>query len=230
MNEQTHTRRSLLAIGAGAVAASTAGCTDRLPFLGDEPLEFSADPASVPESVLDETGYDEHEIEEVVIEETFEAAGQTQDVIVTNWQAEYDKAIDLGELPLSSDERVRAAVVTALTTPQVSVLGRTFNPVSDTEGEELAEMVQDQYEGLEELEQVGEESVPVAGESTTVGEFEGQATLAEEGTSIDLTLHIAEAVESGDDFIVGVGGYPTRLRDRERSHVFSMLEAVEHDG
>lgn len=229
MNESKHTRRSLLAIGAGAVTASTAGCIDRLPFLGDEPLEFGADPASVPEAVLEETGYEEHEIEEVVVEETFEAAGQTQDVIVTNWQAEYDKAIDLDELPLPTDERVRAAVVTALTTPQVNVLGRTFNPVADMGSEELAEMVQDQYEQLTELERVGEESVTVAGESTTVGEFEGEATLAGDAVSVDLTVHIAEAVESGEDFIIGVGGYPTRLRDRERPHVFSVFEAIEHD-
>ncbi|MFW5919399.1 MAG: DUF6517 family protein [Halanaeroarchaeum sp.] len=208
---------------------STAGCIDQLPFLGDEPLEFSASPASIPDPVLEETGYDEQEIEEVVVEETFESTGQTQDVIVTNWQGEYDKAIDLSELPLSSDETVRAAVVTTLSTPQVRVLGRTFNPVADVESAELAEMVQDRYGGVEGLEQVGEESVPVAGESTTVGEFEGQARHVGEGVSIDLTLHIAEAVESGDDFIVGVGGYPTRLRERERSHVFSMLEGIEHD-
>lgn len=64
MNKHTHLRQSLLAIGAGAVALSTAGCIDQVPFLGDEPIEFSAVPASVPESVLDETGYDEHEIDE----------------------------------------------------------------------------------------------------------------------------------------------------------------------
>lgn len=209
---------------------STAGCVDRLPFVGDEPLEFSADPASIRESVLTETGYDEHEIEAVVIEETFAAAGQTQEVLVTNWQAEYDKAIDLGELPLPTDDRIRAAVFTALTTPQVSVLGQTFNPVADMDSQELAKMVQDQYEEVDELEQVGEESVSIVGESTTVGEFEGEATLEGEGISIDLTLHIAEAVESGDDFLVGVGGYPTQLRVQEQPNVFSMLEAIEHSG
>lgn len=180
--------------------------------------------------MLAETGYDEHEVEEVVVEETLEAAGQTQEVIVTNKQAEYDKAIDLGESPLPTDERVRAAVFTALTTPQVSVLGQTFNPVADMDSEELAEMVQNQYEGVDQLEQVGEESVTIVGESTTVGEFEGEATLVPEAISTDLTLHIAEAVESGDDFLIGVGGYPTQLRDQEQSHVFSILKAIEHSG
>ncbi len=224
----THTRRSLLAVGASAVAVSTAGCTDGLPFVGDEPMEFSAEQASVPGSVLEETGYEEHEIEEVVTERTFEAAGQSQDVVVRNWQAEYDKAIELGEIGLPTDERIRAAVFTALTTPQVSVLGQTFNPVADMDSEELAEMVQDRYDGLDDIEQVGEESATVTGESTTVGEFEGEADLVGESISIDLTLHITEAVESGDDLVVGIGGYPTRLQEEERSHVFSMLEAIDH--
>ncbi len=229
MKENTHTRRSLLATGAAVATASMAGCTDRIPFIGDEPLEFSAHSASVPQSVLDETGYDEHEQEEVVIEETVEAGGQSQEVIVTNWQTEYDKALELGELPVSVDEEVRAAVFTVLTTPQVNVLGRTFNPVADMDSEELAGMVQDQYGEFGELEQVGEESAVITGESTTVGTFEGEATLVGEEIPLDLRLHIAEPVESGDDFVIGIGGYPSQLQEQEQPHVFSMLEAIEHD-
>ena len=221
-------RRSYLAATVGIVGL--AGCTDQLPFVGDEPLEFSADPSAVPQPVLDETGYEEHEVEEVVTERTFETGGQSQDVVVRNWQAEYDKALDFGNLGLPTDGRIRAAVCTALTTPQVSVLGRTFNPVADMGSAELAEMVQDRYDGLGDLEQVDEASATVAGESTTVGEFEGEANLVGESISLDLTLHIAEAVESGDDLIVGVGGYPTLLRDSERSNIFSMFESIEHDG
>lgn len=223
-------RRTFLTLGASTAIATTAGCTASIPFVGDEPMEFGADSASIPQSVLDETGYDDHEIEEVKIERTFEAGGQTQDVIVTNWQAEYDKTIDLSELGVPIDERLRAAVCTALTTPQVSVLDRTFNPVGEMTSEELAEMVQDRYEGMENLERVDEDTITITGESTTVGEFETEAELVDEGISIDLTLHIAEAVESGDDLVVGVGGYPTELRSDERPNLFSLLEAIEHNG
>ena len=223
-------RRSFLALGASALVASTAGCTDRIPFLGDDPMEFGAEPTSVPQSVLDETGYDEHEIAQVEIERTVDAGGQTQDVVVTNWQAEYDKAIDLEGLGLPVDERLRGAVFTALTTPQVNVLGRTVNPVDDMTSEELAEMVQDRYDGVDDLEHVGEDTTTIVGESTTVGEFEGEGDLVGAGISIDLTLHIAEAVESGDDLIVGVGGYPTELRAEERPNILYLLEAIEHNG
>lgn len=223
-------RRTFLTLGASAAIASTAGCTASIPFVGDEPMEFDADPASIPQSALDETGYDEHDIKDVEVERTFEAGGRTQDVIVTNWQAEYDKAIDLGGVGIPVDQRLRAAVCTALTTPQVDVLGRTFNPVGDMTSEELAEMVQERYEGIENLEQVDEDTVSITGQSTAVGEFEGEADLVGEGISIDLTLHIAEAVEAGDDLVVGVGGYPTELRSNERPNIFSLLEAIEHNG
>nr|WP_279387184.1 DUF6517 family protein [Natrarchaeobius chitinivorans] len=223
-------RRTFLTLGASTAIATTAGCTASMPFVGDEPMEFEADPASIPQSALDETGYDEHAIEDVWIERTFEAGGQTQDVVVTNWQAEYDKTIDLGKLGVPIDERLRAAVCTALTTPKVSVLDRTFNPVGEMTSEELAEMVQDRYEGMENLERVDEDVVSITGESTTVGEFEAEADLVGEGVSIDLTLHIAEAVESGDDLVVGVGGYPTELRSGERPNIVSLFEAIEHNG
>ena len=223
-------RRSFLALGVSALVAGTAGCTNRVPFLGDDSMEFGAEPASVPQSVLDETGYDEHEIAEVGIEKSFDAGGQTQDVVVTNWQAEYDKAIDLEDVGFPVDERLRAAVFTALTTPQVNVHGRTVNPVNDMTSEELAEMVQDRYDGVDDLERVGEDTTTIAGESTTVGEFEGKGDLVGAGISIDLTLHIAEAVESGDDFIVGVGGYPTEFRGEERPNILFILESIEHNG
>lgn len=221
-------RRTCLSAVAAIGATGLAGCIENIPFLGDGPISFAADPASVPEAVLEETGYEEHELEEVVIEETFEAGGQTQAVVVTNWQAEYDKSIDMGGLGVPIDEQVRAAVFTALSTPQVSVLGRTFNPIADMRSGELAEMVQDRYGGLENLEQVGEDTVTILGESTTVGEFEAEAELLDGGVAIDLTLHIAEAVESGDDLVVGVAGYPTDVREVERDNATTLLEAIEH--
>ena len=224
------TRRTFLALGASTLMASTAGCIGSIPSVGDEAMTFEAEAASVAQSAVDDTGYDEQDVDDVMIERTFEAAGQRQDVIVTNWQAEYDKSVDLGELGVLTDDRVRAAVFTALSTPRVSVLDRTFNPVADMSSEELAEMVQDRYDGLDNLEHVGEETMTIAGESTTVGELEGEGTLADAGETIDLILHIAEAVESGDDLVIGVGGYPTHLREDERPDVFSMMEAIEHDG
>lgn len=222
-------RDALGAIGAAA-AGGTAGCLDAIPFLGDEPIEFEAATAAAPESVLAETDYEEYDRTDVVVERAYEVAGQTQDVVVTNRQVQYDKAVELSLPGLPGGERLQAAIVSVLTTPQVRVADQTFNPVADMDSEDLATMVQDRYEGMETLQQVGEETVPVASGPTTVGEFEGEAELAEAGVTADLTLHIGEAVEAGDDLIVAVGGYPTALQGQEQADVFAMFEAIDHTG
>lgn len=221
------TRRELLTMGGVGVLGASAGCLDALPFVGG-PMSFESAPAAVPNAALEETGYDEHEIEEVVIERSFEVAGRQQDVVVTNWQSEYDKGIDLSVGPLDVG-RTRAAVFTALTTPRVSVLGRTFNPVGDMAAEDLIEMVQDRYDGLDGIEHVGDADATIAGEQTTVGEFEAEADLLDAGVAVDLTIHVAEAVESGDDLILAIGAYPTVVRHEERDAVFTLIEAIEHD-
>lgn len=224
------TRRGVLGATALAVTSGTAGCLERIPFLGDEPVKFEATAASVPDPTLQETGYEVHTVKKDVIERTFEAGGETQDVVVTNWRAEYDKAIDLSSIGLTGDQRYQAAIFTALTTPKVEVLGRTFNPVAEMNAAELAEMIQERYDGIDDVQQVGEETASISGQSTTVGEFETEAELVAAGTSVDLTLHIAEAVESGDDLIVAVGGYPRAIRVQEKAPVFTLMAAVEHDG
>ncbi|PSQ32378.1 hypothetical protein BRD09_03860 [Halobacteriales archaeon SW_10_68_16] len=226
------TRRELLGATAAGVTVGAAGCS-AIPFLGNEPLEFEATRATVPASTREETGYEEKEVAQDVIERTFEVAGQSQDVVVTNWQAECDKAIDVGDLveqDLPTDESARAAIFTVLSTPQVSVLGRSFNPVEDMDSRELAQQVQDNYDGMEDIEQVGEDGALVAGQETTAGEFSTEAQLAETDRTVELAMHITEAVEVGEDFVVAVGAYPRPVREVERDNVFAMMEAVEHEG
>ena len=221
------TRRDVLAGATVAVAASTAGCS-AIPFIGDEPLEFEATQTTVPASTRDETGYEEQGVTENVIERTFEVGGQSQDVIVTNWQAEYDKAIEVSDIADAPVEQsARAAIFTVLSTPQVSVLGQSFNPIEDMDSSELAGRVEGNFESVENLEQVGEEGALVAGQETTAGEFSADAQLSEAPVDIELALHITEAVEVGEDFVVTVGAYPRRVGEVERENVFSMMEAVE---
>lgn len=222
-------RRVLVATGLGGAAASMAGCLDSIPFVGDDPLTFASEPAWVPESALEETGYDESDTDELVFEETYEVAGQTQDVEVTNHLAEYDRSVDLGLLAeLTGD--AQAAIMVVLSTPQVEVLDRTFNPVGDKDADELLELVQEHYDGLGEPERVGETEAELAGDTTTVVEYETEAELVAEGITVDLTLHVAEAIEAGDDFIVAIAGYPTQLGESEAEAVFTMAGAVEHAG
>jgi hypothetical protein len=218
------TRRGVLGATTLALAGGTAGCLDAVPFLGNSPIEFEAAPASVPASALQSNGYREFRTEEMVIERTLEAAGQEQTVIVTNQQSEYDRGVSLGP----TDQRVRAAVFTVLSTPKVNVLGRSFNPVAEMSPAEIAGRVQGRFEGMENLQRVGETTTALAGTEATVTEFETEAQLAESGVTTDVALHISEAVESGEDLLVAVGGYPRALGAGERDRVFALMDAVEH--
>ncbi len=224
------TRRDILGGATVALAAGTAGCSG-LPFLGNEPLEFEATQTTVPAPVREETRYEEQGVTENVIERTVEVGGQSQDVVVTNWQAEYDKAIDVSDVAdVPVEQSVRAAIFTVLSTPQVSVLGQSFNPVEDMGSRELAGRVEGNFDSVENLERVGEDGALVAGTETTAGEFSADAQLSGAPVQVELALHITEAVEVGEDFVVTVGAYPREVQDVERENVFSMMEGVEQQG
>ena len=209
-------RRQFVA-GAGSIAAAaTTGCIGVL--TGEDPVEFEASPSSVDEATLDETGYESEGVEEIVIEEEVEAAGETREVVVTNYQAQYEKTVDMG--PLGEQ---RAALFTSLTTPQVEVLGREFNPIADMSTEDLADMVQSQYEGIENVERQEDGEVAIDGETTTQTKFAAEAEF--NGRNVDIFLHISEAVELGEDLVVTVGGYPEQTPD-EKENVLTLMEAV----
>lgn len=213
------TRRTFLATACAGITAGVSGCLDAL--TGSGPVEFEASPSRVSQSALAETDYEFATLDDVVIEREYEAAGQTREVVVTNYQAEYEKTIDMG--PLGEQQ---AAVFTSLTTPQVNVLGREFNPVAEMSTKELAEMVQEQYEGVENMEHQEDTQVSINGESTTQSKFLADATLA--GGTVDLFLHVSEAVEMAGDLVVTVGGYP-EITAGEEENILRLMQAVEPD-
>lgn len=211
-------RRQVIAAGTVGTLGALAGCLDWF----EEELTFEATPATVAQSVADGQGYDHVETREFTMERTFEVAGQSRDVTTVNHSAEYEKPVDT---PFGS---IRAAVFAALSTPKVEVLGETFNPVGDMSTAELAERIQERYEALENLEHVDDGTVTVLNRETTRSRFRGDG---DPGLGVTLTVevHITEAVESGDDYVLCVGAFP-RLLSGERSAVEAMMRGVEHDG
>lgn len=213
-------RRNFLAVGALGGAATLSGC---LGFItGSEPAEFSASPARVPDATLNDTGYALDEVDDIVIEEEFEAVGMSREVIVTNYNASYQKTVDVG--PIGQHE---AAVFTALTTPKAEVLGREFNPVAEMSSQELAELVQDHYDGFDELEHVEDDSTTVNDQETTVSTFRTEATLSEVNQDVEIYVMVTEAVDLDDDLVVTIGAYP-QLIDEE-ANVRQMMATVEPD-
>lgn len=217
------TRRELLA-GAGAgLAASLAGCAGELTADG---AAFGAVEASLSASVQSETGYEHHRTEEAVVEEEVGRFGLTRTVEVTNVVSEYDRGIDLGGLGLGLDSRVQAAVFAVLSTPQISFLGRAFNPVADMEAAEIAAMIQDRYDGLEDVREEDTFESDVAGETTAVTRFAARARLVELDASVDVYLYVSEAVELDDDLVVTVAAHP-RAFGRQLDTVRTLMGGVE---
>lgn len=215
----TVTRRRFLATAGAAGLAATAGCADAVRD------SLSSRPAVVSPAARSGTGYGERTVEELVVDRTVGRFGIERTLEVTNWYAEYDRAVPLDAIGLS---RPQAAVVTVLTTPQVSFFGRTFNPVGDHSTDELVELIQSQYDQLDDIRRVDESTVSMLGSDTALVRYAARARLVDAGTSLDVYLHVSEPVAHDDDFVIGVAVHPRSL-GTEPETVRSLLEGVEHD-
>lgn len=209
-------RRTYLAGAGSGLAAATAGCGF---ILGTEAAKFSADPAVASDAAIQETGYERKAQENMKIEREFSAAGQSRKVVVTNVLTKYEKSIDLG--PLGEQ---RGAVFTCLTTPQVDLFGKEFNPVQDWSAEKLAKMAQSRYSGFKNLSRQGESNVTINGNTTTQVKFVGEAMLA--GSPVEIALHVCEAVALDGDFAVAFGAYPQQTSGEE-SNVLALMESIQ---
>lgn len=212
-----HSRRAYLAGAGGTALAGLAGCLD---FITGGPAEFSASPAQIPQGVLDQTGYELDGVSDQEIEREFEAGGESRTVKVTNKIAEHHKSVQLPNLGSDAE----AAIFTALTTPKVEVLGKSFNPIKNMSARRIVRIVQQQYDGVAAPTQESESTVTVNGEDTTQTKFRADAEF--EGSPVELYLHITEAVELGSDFLITVGGYPTALAGEEQN-IFQLLRGAE---
>lgn len=213
-------RSRWLTTGLLALLVLSAGCVGVL--TGNEALTFEAGPVSVSSATLDDAGYEEVRSTTQEMQREVSAAGQSRDVVVTNQITEYARTVDAG--PLGSGEFARFVVVS---TPAVEVLGQTFNPVGEMSNRELAELAQDQYQGLENLQSVGERTVSVLGTEATVSRFTADATVQGTDRTVELTLHVTR-IRDGGDFIVVIAAHPTLLPG-EADRVDTMFGGVQHD-
>lgn len=211
--------RSLALLVVGALVV-TSGCVTAL--TGSEPIVVEASQVGVSTAAQNDAGYDEVRRETQPLSREVTVLGQTREIEVTNHIAEYSRSVSVG--PLGSGEFARFVV---LSTPAVEVFGQTFNPVGDMSNRELAERVQQKYEGIENLQPAGERTATVLGTSTTVSTFTADGRVKGTGQSVELTIHVTQ-VRHGDDFIVAVGVHPS-LIPGEADRVDRMLPGIEHE-
>jgi hypothetical protein len=209
-------------VGAAAVFAlgGSAGC---LGDILDDVTTYSASPAVVNETAADDAGYVYQGTEEVV--ESERVAGE--EIEATNYISEYTRTI---ELPLDViDDGVDAGVFAVVTTPQVSVAGEEFNPISDVDNEELIEQIQTQYDELSIEGSVGGRAVDALDGTVSLETYEGKAALLGQW-GIDILLDISQ-LEFGDDHFVILGIYPDDRNlpvGSEEERIDTMVRGLEH--
>lgn len=192
------------------------GCTGAL----SGPVTFSASEATVDDAALEETGYEHNRTEELTVTRTFSAAGQSKEVEVTNYVSEYHKTVGIQGVA-----EKRAAVFATFASPQVEVLGQSFNPLAKYDNRQLAERFTDQLDSVDDLRKVDSQNRTMLGEHTEVTKFEATVTTSF-GFEFDAYVHVTK-VEHGGDHVVALAVYPQRLGDQSES-VDRLLEGVEH--
>lgn len=208
-------RRQILTGAGAALAAGFAGCAGG-------PLTFEASPAAVTSAVRRKTGYDSYRTAELLFQRAIGPGPLQRDVEVRSALHEYDRAVDAPVLG-----RAQAAVFAVLSTPQVRVLGRGFNPIGDMSTDELAETIQEHYAGIHQLVPDGKLSVTVLDEEVTATRYRGRARLFTSATSVGVYLYLTEAVNSDRDFVVCLGVHP-RAFGLQEATVRQLLDGVVH--
>lgn len=210
------TRRRFLTAAGVAGTGALAGC---LGFItGSEPLTVASSPVGVSQDARSETGYREVRRGPQTTGQEVTVAGQTREIEVTNHAAQYDRELNLAVAS------ARLASFVAFSTPQVSIAGRTLNPLAQLSNEEIANMLAEQA-NVQGLTRTGQRSVPMLGTTATVVTYSGTATLGGAARS-EVTVHLTDPVESGEDLVLALSVHPRQVDERER--VDRLLGGVTH--
>jgi hypothetical protein len=216
------TRRRLIA-GIGTTGlASLAGCSALDFALGNESLRFEADAAVVAEGAVSETGYSEANRRSSTVDRTFEVAGESRTVEVTNQVVEYDRSLSV------LGQTFRWALFAVLSTPKVEVLGKPFNPVADMDTDALAEMIQERYDRIGNVERDSTRPVDVLGETVDVVRYRAEGRFTAADIRVDMTLHVTPAIAAGGDFVVCLAAHPRLIDDTD--DINTLLGGVAHTG
>ena len=214
-------RRAFLAT-AGLTVTALAGCLD---LATGDGVEFRAAEAAVPESVLEEAGYDERERWTERHTERVEAVGQRREIQFVDRAVEYDRAVEV------AGERIQGAVFVAYATPKGEVFGRVLNPIEGADDREIVDLLQEDgiqrgYTEVDDPERREGYEATVLGTEATVGIYDASVRIDGVPIDIDATLHVSEPIDSGEDFVIPVGGYPTPID--ERGAIETLFESLEH--
>jgi hypothetical protein len=188
--------RKLIAGAFLTMLVLTSGC---LGFILGDTLEVSASKATVSDSALSQTGYEKAKVDSIEVKRTFKAAGQSREVT--------------------------AAKFVVVSSPNVEIAEKSFNPLDKFNNRELVEKFVAGYGNINDIETVGSRQTTLLGKQTKVSEF--SATARSHGATIDVTIQATKIKHDGD-FIVVLAVYPKKLD--ESDNVSQLLSGVQHEG
>lgn len=207
-------RRGLLAGMGGFAAIGLAGC---LGTVGMDTHEAS--PAGVASDVRDGTGYEQINVDEFVVDQSFDIAGVSEEITVRNYLTEHEKGIDLG---LAGT--VRAAAFAVLTSPQISIAGQELNPITRMSAEELIGLVGADFDEIGDVEHVSDGETNVLDQETTASLHVADAAF--DGVTVDVNIELTESVETADDHLVTIGVYPELVEGIESENIQTLRGGI----
>ncbi|WP_255168994.1 DUF6517 family protein [Natrononativus amylolyticus] len=216
----TYSRRQLLAAGSVTLAGALSGCLDAV---AAGSVEFASTPARVSADALESSGFSEDRIDEEVVVESVSALGVSREVRVTNWVSEYTRSLSLLGTTVAD-----LAVFAAITTPQVRVLGREFNYVSEFSSADLAAEIQHRYDDVRNVEQEDEYSLSILDSEATVGRFRADAEFLSTGQTLEVDLHVTDPIEHDEEYVACIGVYPRRVSGGD-DRIATLMEGVAFD-
>ncbi|MFB6299400.1 MAG: DUF6517 family protein [Halobacteriales archaeon] len=205
--------RAGLAISV-AVLLSTAGC---LGFVsGSEPLNFTATAATIEESALQGTGFEEQSVQPITLNRTIEFQGEQRELIIENHVASYQKTAAGNEI----------GIVTVVATPKAEVLGQGLNPIGRMDRQALLEQMFS-FAGVSntgDMTEIGTERTTILGEERDVSVFE--TTREQAGQQITVRIRIVR-FSHNDDYVIALGIYPKRM-SAEKQNIQQLFAGITH--
>lgn len=204
-------RRDVLGVLGGAGTIAVAGCA-----LLEETIEKSADPAGIADDARAETGFEHRSTEELVLERTVEAGGESRDLKLTNYLVGYGKQFE----EVGPD----AVAFRLFTTPGATVAGQQVNPLHEFDEKRLVRGVLSRAGGsADSLEEVGEQQVTMLDSDVALTIYEG--TVEIEGREVDSRLYSSKTTHD-EDMVAVLGGHP-KLLDEE-ANIYTNAEGTVH--
>lgn len=219
-SESPSGRRAGVVVLAVVAVVVLSGCSV---LLGDEPLQYSAEPVAICDGGLSATGYSLDHSEWRNNSRAVEVAGSSRELRTDSHMKVYVR----DDTSASGGDGTKTGGIVVLSTPKAEEAGRSLNPVGtwspDRIVDELASDL-DQYGALENVQRTGTDSARLLDTGATVTRFE--ATGQSDGESHEVTVHVTR-VEDDGDFVI-LGAVHERGDTTERERIESLFGCLQH--